>query len=594
VSSGQREDRRDCGRTALAAALFVFATALTVLLATPDDGFWINDCGNKALVAKRLLETGFRDPHFDHPAVAVDPSARAFPIAAPFAVERPAGSLSVYPLAYPALSAPFLAVFGPIGLRLPAAFGLAACTAAMVLWLAPAFGRRWALVGGLTLAFATPLFFYGVTLWEHSLTVALCIGAWGLLDRDSSARLFSAGWLLASACWLREEIALMGVAVAIAAWLQWRRPGVLLWLVAGAALPALALLALNEGLYGSPLGAHLAASRGARAGSAGLSEPADISALRALPSLLAGIGRNAGERALLGIAALAAPLLGWVARRRVRAASALAAAWALVAAVGLAAWGLGVVRMLVADQPLDALVRHNGLLIQMPMFALVGLGAASLGQRVCVSLRVGLLAGSLFLLFALIAGVGFGSGYGVQSGFGVHWGPRVLLPALPAMVALAVAAIRAGLGSSVGVVVRVSRAAALALLLAGLLSSALATAILAEQKRDAARFQQAVRARPERFMLTTHPLLAQHLSGLWDEKPQLLATDLASLTAAVVGLRAGGAAQFLLVVPAGAPAVSLAGASCATVDRYRGEWLHYFDLDIQGCRFASQARRRRG
>jgi hypothetical protein len=475
--------------------MFAFATALTVLLATPDDGFWINDCGNKALVAKRLLETGFRNPHFDHPAVAVDPSARAFPIAAPFAVERPAGSLSVYPLAYPALSAPFLAVFGPIGLRLPAAFGLAACTAAMVLWLAPAFGRRWALVGGLVLAFATPLFFYGVTLWEHSLTVALCIGAWGLLDRDSSARLFTAGWLLASACWLREEIALMGVAVAIAAWLQWRRPGVLLWLVAGAALPALALLALNAGLYGSPL---------------------------------------------------------------------------------------------------DALVRHNGLLIQMPMFALVGFGAASLGERVCASLRVGLLAGSLFLLFALIAGVGFGSGYGVQSGFGVHWGPRVLLPALPAVVALAVAAIRAGLGSSVGAVVRVSRAAALALLLAGLLSSALATAILAEQKRDAARFQQAVRNRPERFMLSTHPLLAQHLAGLWDEKPQLLATDSASLTAAVVGLRAGGAAPFLLVVPDGAPAASLAGASCATVDRYRGEWLHYFDLDIQGCRFKSQASRRRG
>jgi hypothetical protein len=60
-----------------------------------------------------------------------------------------------------------------------------------------------------------------------------------------------------------------------------------------------------------------------------------------------------------------------------------------------------------------------------------------------------------------------------------------------------------------------------------------------------------------------------------------------------VGLRAGGAAPFLLVVPAGAPAASLAGASCATVDRYRGEWLHYFDLDIQGCRFKSRASRRR-
>ena len=39
-----------------------------------------------------------------------------------------------------------------------------------------------------------------------------------------------------------EEIALMGVAIAIAAFLEWRRPGVLLWLAAGAVLPALALL----------------------------------------------------------------------------------------------------------------------------------------------------------------------------------------------------------------------------------------------------------------------------------------------------------------------------------------------------------------
>ena len=79
----------------------------------------------------------------------------------------------------------------------------------MVLWLAPVCGRRWALAAALALVFATPLFFYGVTLWEHSLTVAASLTAWLWLDRDSPARLFGAGCLLASACWLREEIALM-------------------------------------------------------------------------------------------------------------------------------------------------------------------------------------------------------------------------------------------------------------------------------------------------------------------------------------------------------------------------------------------------
>jgi hypothetical protein len=578
---------------ATTAALLVFATALTLLLVTPDEGFWINDCGNKALVAKRLLETGFRDPHFDHPAVAVDRSAAAFPIVPPFVVARPAGFLSVYPLAYPVLSAPFLAAFGPIGLRLPAALGLAACAGLMVSWLAPVFGKRWALAGGLSLALATPLFFYGVTLWEHSLTVALSLGVWTLLDRDSSTRLFAAGWLLATACWLREELALMGVAVALAAWLHWRRPGSLLWLAAGAVLPISLLLGVNEWLYGNPFGAHLAASRGAGGDASGLAQSAGGDSLQALPSLLAGIGRSAGERALLGFAGFAAPILGWFAARRARGALATAAVWAAVTGVGLAVWGLGAIRMLGADQPLEALVRHNGLMIQMPMFALVGIGAAAFCDRAFASLRIGVLSGALFLLFVLVAGGLFGSGYGVQSGFGVHWGPRVLLPALPALLALAMAAARAGLASpSVGVI-RASGVVTMALLIAGLASSALATVYLVEQKRDAARFQESLRARPEQYILSTHPLLAQHLPGLWDDKPQLLATDAASLTSAIAGLRSGGAAGFLLVVPAGASAASLPGVACAVVDRYRGEWLHYFDLDTQRCRFATSGRQRR-
>jgi len=578
---------------AAAAALLVFATALALLLATPGDGFWINDCGNKALVAKRLLETGFRNPHFDYPAVAVDPSARAFPIVPPFAVERPAGFLSVYPLAYPVLSAPFLAVFGPVGLRLPAAMGLAACAALMVSWLTPVFGRSWAFAGGLALALATPLFFYGVTLWEHSLTVALCLGVWTLLDRDSSARLFVAGGLLASACWLREELALMGVAVAIAVWLQWRRPGALLWIAAGAVLPVSLLLGMNEWLYDNPFGAHLAASRGAGADASGLAQAGGGGALQTLPSLLAGVGRGAGERALLGVAGLATPFLGWFATRRARGSSMAAFVWAAVASVGLAAWGLGALRMLGAERPLDALVRHNGLMVQMPMFALVGIGAAAFRDRAFSSLRVGVLSGGLFALFVLIAGVGFGSAYGVQSGFGVHWGPRVLLPALPALVALAMVAVRAGLSSPAAGAIRVSRVGTTALLVAGLLSSALAIAFLVEQKRDASRFQESVRARPERYVLSTHPLLAQHLAGLWDDKPQLLATNSASLTSAIAGMRAGGASAFLLVVPADATAASLAGVACSLVDRYRGEWLHYFDLDIQRCHFIGNERRRR-
>jgi hypothetical protein len=86
-------------------------------------------------------------------------------------------------------------------------------------------------------------------------------------------------------------------------------------------------------------------------------------------------------------------------------------------------------------------------------------------------------------------------------------------------------------------------------------------------------------------------LLAQHVSGLWDERPMLLATDEAGLTAAVAGIVNTGVREFVFVAPRGAVAMSsLPGASCRTVAQTRGPRLHYFDFDIQQCRAASPRR----
>ena len=63
--------------------------------------------------------------------------------------------MSQYPPAFPALAAPFLALLGPAGLRVPAALGTAACAALFVLWTAPVLGWRRASFGGLALGVAT-------------------------------------------------------------------------------------------------------------------------------------------------------------------------------------------------------------------------------------------------------------------------------------------------------------------------------------------------------------------------------------------------------------------------------------------------------
>jgi hypothetical protein len=568
-------------------AAVAFALCLAVLVATPADTYWINDCGNKALMAERLLATGYRELGFDYPAAAIDPQARAFPIAPPFAVARDGGFVSVYPPAYPALAAPFLAAFGPLGLRIPAALGVAACAGLLTLWLGTAVGSARAFGAGAALALATPLFFYGITLWEHSLTVALGLGSWMLASRDAPARLFAAGLLAGLACWLREELALLGIALAAACLVQTRRPAALLWLAAGAVVPAGSLLLANELAYGTPLGVHLLASGGLGGSASGMPEVGTVPPARILVSLLAGFGGGDLEAALLGAAALAPLPIGWVAARRVRG---VAPALFAVTAAGLAAWLIGGARMFGAARPLGELVRYNGLLVQMPMFCLAGIGLQRVWSRPEYGgIRVGVLAGVLFLVFAAAIGVTGGSSYGVQAGFGVHWGPRVLLPSFPALVALAMAAVRRGEGPTPRLFAVVSPIASAALLAAGLLSSAHAVWFLAEQKADARSFQAAVRALAPRHVLTTHPLLAQHVSALWREKPMLLARDPRSLTRAVGNLRAGGVREFLFVVPSGAPLLSgVEALDCRLAKRHGGPHLHYFDLDIQRCAFAQR------
>jgi hypothetical protein len=65
----------------MASGAVAFAACLAVLAATPADTYWINDCGNKALVAERLLATGYRELGFDYPAAKIDRAQGALRVA---------------------------------------------------------------------------------------------------------------------------------------------------------------------------------------------------------------------------------------------------------------------------------------------------------------------------------------------------------------------------------------------------------------------------------------------------------------------------------------------------------------------------------
>jgi hypothetical protein len=178
---------------------------------------------------------------------------------------------------------------------------------------------------------------------------------------------------------------------------------------------------------------------------------------------------------------------------------------------------------------------------------------------------------------------------------GVHWGPRALLPAFPALVAAAVAAARRPSAAAGRRGARAAVAAFALLVLAGAVSSAQAVRLLAAQKADARSFEAVLRAQRSRYVVTTHPLLAQQLAGLWHERPMLLARDPAALANVLAGLASGGAREFSLVVPAGGALLSgVDGLVCRLAERHRGPRLHYFDLDVQTCAFRPPGDPRRG
>jgi hypothetical protein len=560
---------------AAGAGVLVFAACAAVIAALPGDAFWINDCGSKALIAERLLASGFADAHFALRDARIDPTGRYFPIQPPFAIPHAGGFLSIYPPAYAALAAPALAVFGPRGLLLPASLGAAASAALFALWTAPALGQRWAFGGALLLGCASPLFFYGVTVWEHSLTLALVLVASLCVVRGRSADWAAAGAALGAACWLREELALALGAFAISALAMPGRRARVIALAAGAALPVAALLAFNTRYFGSPLGGHvLAVLASPQSGHAG----AMAGRLDAFAGLLGGFGLTTPERALWTGLGLGVPLLGFVGAWRTapipRAGRALTVALALAA---LVPWAFAARRQLASANPLETLVLHNGLLLQWPLVALSGLGLFRAWQDASYTeLRPGMVAGLVFVGLVVCAGVAAPTGHGVQVGAGVHFGPRVLLPAFPALLLLALAAVRRG--SSI------ERLAFALLAAAGLASTGLAVRLLYEQTTESQRVARALRALPPETILTTHPLLPQHLASLWDAKTFLLASDSASYREAAAALASAGAPEWLVALPAGSPTPPASrAAACQLVSQPRGR-LHYVDLDIYVCR----------
>lgn len=190
-------------RLSLLVVLLFVGAAAALLAALPPDGFFSSDEGVKFIQLRSLAENGFRDARIRWPGDALG-LERRHAVVERFFELRDGELYSPHPLLFALASAPGWLALGFRGLYvLPLLAGAAAVLLTII--LARAFGARRPWLAGAVVAFASPIFFYGLCFWEHTSAVALWLGGFVLLLRKSTARLAFAGALWGLGAALRPE-----------------------------------------------------------------------------------------------------------------------------------------------------------------------------------------------------------------------------------------------------------------------------------------------------------------------------------------------------------------------------------------------------
>lgn len=252
----------------IARGLLLAGVVYSLLLAfqVPGEVFFNGDGGMKFLLARQFLAgqwgADIRPP--EDPLVQELWRQGYGPFKEPFVYVTEGRFVQCFPIYFSLLTAPFYGLFGFRGLYLVPLISLWGVWLRFW-WLSRRLGLSTyettpALVA---LVFASPLTLYGATYWEHTLAVALAFcGIAELIPALNPAprpwRLVVAGVLLGLAGWLRPENICFAAAW-LAAWIiSYRAGGMRNWAMAAmGAVGALAVFfALNQAVYGHPLGAH--------------------------------------------------------------------------------------------------------------------------------------------------------------------------------------------------------------------------------------------------------------------------------------------------------------------------------------------------
>ena len=471
----------------------------------PAGGYWLPDTGMKRIQAANVRFTPALDLTIDYPGQALDPGFKFLPFTRNFYFIWGERVHFAQPFAIALLSRPFILLGGDYGERVaPLLAGLVSvCLTAR---LAQALGAPAAWLSVLLAGLATPLLFYSLNFWEHTLAVALGLGALVLVLRPAhspppSARQFVlSGLLMGLAGVVRKELILCafaaGLALAVMAVARRRWRGLAAWWGVCAGVFGLYLLAsyLNSG-HPVPPEFRISAVPGFTA----------HAYLR-----VKGWGGVADfvfdpRYGAWGVWLLAALGVYGLARLGPRA-------WLRegLQIVALAALGLGVGVFIWRESATPYL---RGIFSASPVLAL-GLAARVEDRRLARALA--LTAGGFWAL-AILA-LGFLTAAGAIHGAG-EWGSRFLLILFPLGAPFAASGLQAIRDRAArGVLARLHWIAALALVALSLLIQALGVARLREGNVTSLALRQAILALPERQVVTNQIWLAPRLPEVYLSK----------------------------------------------------------------------------
>lgn len=491
------------GRGAMGVALAVLlvgAIYVGLLSLLPRDSLWSGDQGAKLVQVVSLLRARLTSLAIPDPSLAYEPDGLFSALPALYTWARDGSHYSIFSYPHALATAPPFFLLGYDGLYvvpLLATLGTLTISAALAARLE--LRSVWAVP--LLLGLATPLGFYALVFWEHALATLLVAGALlaaidasGQVEGASGRRwpLVLAGLLAGLAWWFRAEALwagpalLVGIAWASPGWRGGTAAGGMLRVSAGLAAALGPLVLFNLALYGTPLGAQVAANFGEPDMAPGMT----ASRLQVAGDLLVGPSQwwPVWLGAWLGaiLAATTAPALR---------------PWAVAGLALCAAGGL------LATQPYD--LHWTGAANAATLILLAPLGLRLYHARPAARLLGG--AALVYTVGVLLSAPNSG---------GAQWGPRYLLPVLPAAAVLALAAARRLIAPAAPG--RALAAGALLILIAACIGTqARGVELLERSLADNQRIVRVVNARPAGLIVTDAPFGPQLLAPLFFERPIL-------------------------------------------------------------------------